>query len=437
MNKTCTCGWVSILSVLLGVLISTSVVGQEDCDGYRYRYTGSFDAFDVDYSVIYGENVVNGTLVELDMDVYTPAEDSWGNRPLIVIAHGGFFLSGSNDNLDVVPLCEDLASMGYVVASMSYRLLPVDLALEAALSGTLTTEFVKAVWRGVHDSRAAVRFFRRSVAEFDNPYGIDVNRIYLGGISAGAFIAVHHAYVDDPSEIPADIDVTEEGMGGGLEGLSGNEGYSSDVNGVFNLAGALQTTDFLLTGENEPLFSVHGTEDGTVPYGEGIISLDIAGFGVDLIDVDGSSIVHASADELGMDHCLVTVEGAGHVPHLYNNADYDLTLSALAGKLGEWACEDYVPICGGYDYNAETGVEHHTHALLAHAPVVYPNPASATGHVQVLFPQSGDWQLMTAMGQILHHGFALAGSTLTWEGLNSGWYVLKTERGHTAFVVSR
>ena len=85
--------------------------------------------------------------------------------------------------------------MGYAVASMNYRLLPIDLAIEAALGGTVTTAFVKAVWRGVHDSRAAVRFFRRSVAEFDNPYDIDVNRIYLGGISAGAFIAVHHAYV--------------------------------------------------------------------------------------------------------------------------------------------------------------------------------------------------------------------------------------------------
>lgn len=426
----------SALCVVLLLATSQTAVGQEDCDGYRYRYTGAFDGFDVDYGLVYGENTVNGDVVELDMDVYTPVGDEMSNRPLVIIAHGGFFLDGSNDNFDVVPLCEDLASMGYAVASMNYRLLPIDLAIEAALGGTVTTAFVKAVWRGVHDSRAAVRFFRRSVAEFDNPYGIDVNRIYLGGISAGAFIAVHHAYVDDPSEIPLEIDATEDGMGGGLEGLSGNEGYSSDVNGVFNLAGALQTTDFFLVGDNEPLFSVHGTDDTTVPYGEGIISLDIAGLGVDIIDVDGSSIVHAAAEELGMDHCLITVDGGPHVPHLYSASNYDLTLSALAGKLGEWACADYVPVCGGYDYTAATGVTQHAQSEPKQGPVVYPNPASTSASVLVFFPEGGDWQLMNAMGQTLVRGFATEGGELTWSDLNSGWYVVKTEHGRTPFVVS-
>lgn len=171
------------------------------------------------------------------VNVYTPEGDTQEARPLVVIAHGGFFLAGSNDGVEVVSLCEDLAQMGYVVASMSYR-------LGVNLLGDLSTEFIKAVWRGVHDSRAAVRFFRHSV-DYGNPWAIDTNRIYLGGISAGAFIALHHAYVDEQSEIPAQIDVTGVGMGGGLEGLSGNTGYSSAVNGVFNIAGALQTTDFM------------------------------------------------------------------------------------------------------------------------------------------------------------------------------------------------
>ena len=29
--------------------------GQSDCDGYRYRYTGAFDSFNVDYDLPYGE----------------------------------------------------------------------------------------------------------------------------------------------------------------------------------------------------------------------------------------------------------------------------------------------------------------------------------------------------------------------------------------------
>ena len=124
----------------------------------------------------------------------------------MILAHGGFFLDGSNDGLDVVSLSEDLAQMGYVVASMSYRLgVNITNLLE------IQDEFIKAVWRGVHDSKAAVRFFRKS-AEEGNPYGIDPNRIYLGGVSAGAFIALHHAYVDEDIEIPTQIDITELGL---------------------------------------------------------------------------------------------------------------------------------------------------------------------------------------------------------------------------------
>ena len=199
---------------------------QQECDGYRYRYTGAFETHSVTYDVQYGQNLSwNGVEEELVVDIYAPVGDVIAERPLVILAHGGFFLDGSNDGLDVVSLSEDLAQMGYVVASMSYRLGVDDLGI---LLGTavLQDEFVKAVWRGVHDSKAAVRFFRKS-AEEGNPYGIDANRIYLGGVSAGAFIALHHAYVDDDSEIPTQIDITELGLEGGLEGLSGNPGYSS------------------------------------------------------------------------------------------------------------------------------------------------------------------------------------------------------------------
>jgi len=424
VTQTATTLGLRALVLFCAYCVVQPLMSQGDCDGYRYRYTGAFDGVEVDYDVPYGENVNSGAeLEQLVVDVYTPEGDVEEARPLVVIAHGGFFLAGSNDGLDVVPLCEDLAQMGYVVASMSYR-------LGVNFFGDLPSEFVKAVWRGVHDSRAAVRYFRSS-AENGNPWAIDTNRIYLGGVSAGSFIALHHAYVDEQSEIPAQIDVTEEGMGGGLEGLSGNAGYSSEVNGIFNIAGALQTSDFLDLGENEPLFSIHGTEDETVPYGEGTISF----LGIDLIDVDGSSIVHEKAEEVGLDHCFITVEGAGHVPHidLLNPDYYDLTISALAGKLGEWACEDYVHVCGGYDYTAETGIEE---APRQAKPVVFPNPASSLGRVFATFEQPTSWALVNALGQTLDQGQATAGTSVVWQHLEPGLYVVQSEAGSTPLVVS-
>lgn len=394
--------------------------GQADCDGYRYRYKGAFDSFNVDYDLPYGENI-NWMLLseELVADVYTPSEQSDELRPLVLMAHGGFFLGGSHDGLDVVSLCEDLAQMGYVTASFSYR-----LGIDNLFA--FQTSFVEAVWRGVHDSRAAVRYFRKSV-EMGNPYHIDPERIYLGGVSAGGFIAMHHAYVDDVSEIPTYIDESEPGLGGGLEGLSGNDGYSSDIDGVFNIAGALQTADFLLLGDNEPLVSIHGTADETVPFDEGEIVLT----GIPIIDVDGSSVVHDMADMVGLENCLIPVEGAGHVPHIFDETYYDLTLSTVAGKLGEWACEGYVPVCGGYDYTAKTSVSD----LSTMQPLLFPNPASAQGRVFASFEARSEWTLVNALGAVVERGVAQAGDQVAWSGLAPGWYALRSSAGSQALVV--
>ena len=400
---------------------------QQECDGYRYRYTGAFETHSVTYDVPYGQNLSwDGTETELVLDIYAPSGDMLTERPLVLLAHGGFFLEGSNDGLDVVSLSEDLAQMGYVVASMSYR-----LGVNIANLLEIQDEFVKAVWRGVHDSRAAVRFFRKSAAE-GNPFGIDPNRIYLGGVSAGGFIALHHGYVDDDSEIPAQIDVTEAGLEGGLEGLSGNAGYSSEVQGIFNIAGALQAADYLNVGENERLFSVHGTDDNTVPYGEGMISL----MGFNIIDVDGSAVIHEQAEELGLEHCLITVEGAGHVPHIdvLNPEYYDLTISALAGKLGEWACEDYVAFCSGYDHTAPTGIREHD---AQSSPLVFPNPALAHDVIRIRFNASSEWTLTNVMGQTMEKGLAIMDSEVELEGLPVGIYVLHSNGSKQSFVVAR
>ena len=400
---------------------------QQECDGYRYRYTGAFETHSVTYDVQYGQNLsYNGVEEELVVDIYTPVGDVIAERPLVILAHGGFFLDGSNDGLDVVSLSEDLAQMGYVVASMSYR-----LGVNPLNFLEIQDEFVKAVWRGVHDSKAAVRFFRKS-AEEGNPYGIDPNRIYLGGVSAGAFIALHHAYVDVDSEIPTQIDITELGLEGGLEGLSGNPGYSSQVQGVFNIAGALQTVDYLNVGENERLFSIHGTEDNTVPYGEGMISL----IGFNIIDVDGSAVIHEQAEELGLEHCLITVEGAGHVPHIdvLNPEYYDLTISALAGKLGEWACEDYIAFCSGYDHTAPTQIEE---PMVKASPLVFPNPASPYEIIHMRFRVASEWRLTNVMGKSMGQGYASEGTVVELQGLSSGMYVLQTAQGRQPVVVAR
>jgi acetyl esterase/lipase len=60
--------------------------------------------------------------------------------------------------------------------------------------------------RAVQDGRAAVRYFKKNVAVGGNTYKIDLNNIYFAGVSAGGFVALQLAYLDEISEFPTYID---------------------------------------------------------------------------------------------------------------------------------------------------------------------------------------------------------------------------------------
>ena len=235
--------------------------------------------------------------IDLDMDIYEPVGDTLTNRPLILFLHSGAFFSGNNELDDIVDLSIASAKRGYVAASINYRL---GLNVLSTYSGE------RAVYRGVQDASAAIRYFRMD-DEFYNNYNIDINRIFAGGISAGAIGSVNAAYLDDINEIPNFLndDLNEIG---GLEGLSGSSGYSSEFNGVVNLCGAVGSRDWII--ENDiPIVSMHGNQDDTVPYDDSLVTL----FGLN-IQVDGSYIIHEKMLELNNYSQLYTYENQGHVP---------------------------------------------------------------------------------------------------------------------------
>ena len=333
--------------VILTTLFSINLPAQTGigCDGARYRYR-VFESFSVDSNILYGSNVnATGSTVSLVMDIYQPVGDVVTNRPVVVVAHGGFFIGGSNDGTDVVPLCQDLARMGYVAVSISYRLgISNFFALEASLQ--------EAVIRGVQDAKAAVRYLRKTHAEDGNPWGIDPERIVLGGSSAGAFIALHSAYVDDLSEIPSTVDFNANGLSGGIEGDSGSPGYSSDILSIFSISGAIGDVEWMSSG-NTPLVSVHGTSDGTVPFGTGYVQLS----GINVTIVDGSEIVHNQADLLGLDNCFHVFPGAGHTPHQSSTQYYDTTRAVTVGFTSRQVCPLYPPLCEWYDVDAPPPIE--------------------------------------------------------------------------------
>lgn len=388
----------------------------QQCDGFRYLQNITEDVT-VESDIVYGANVNSGGNDQtLHLDVYTPTGDSETNRPLIVMAHGGSFVAGSKTGGDVVPLCNDFARLGYVVASIEYRLGASDPGQFLPTPASAT----RAVWRGTHDARAAIRFFRKSVEEDGNPYGIDPDKIFAAGVSAGGFIALHAGYLNSENEIPEAAFGDFPGITNDLEGQSGNPGYTSEVAGVINIAGAIGDSAWIQADE-PPVISFHGDEDGTVPYGSEL--LVFLGF-IELLEVDGSASVHTRADELGMVNCFETHEGFDHVPHQDNADIYDTTLTMTKNFLFHLVC-DGEPVCN-YEFDTTTSVDEISDKSKVR---VYPNPSSDRVFVDLSAISSDQTQirLYNAMGAMVRDFGVNNESLLTIDrqGLPSGMYLLE------------
>ncbi|WP_400193375.1 alpha/beta hydrolase fold domain-containing protein [Hymenobacter sp. B81] len=291
-----------LLSLLL--LLAGAARAQIDTTGGKF-YRPLYPSVSVEQGVAYGEAVdTQGTPQVLRLDVYQPVGGPTAPRPLVILAHGGAFLFGSRTDYDVSELCRRLARLGYVAASIDYRLEPSPFTFSGA----------RAVVQATHDMRAAVRFFRRS-ALGANPYNLQPRYIFAGGSSAGAITALHTAYLDQPAELAA----LNAGVAGGLEGSSGNPGYSSQVRAVINLCGGLGNPLWLEAGD-EPLVSVHGTSDAVVPYQMGVV------FGNVLY---GSGALQPRADQVGVPNVLRPLKGAGHVPYNNSSAYMDTTFRTV------------------------------------------------------------------------------------------------------------
>ncbi|MBL4586477.1 MAG: T9SS type A sorting domain-containing protein [Flavobacteriales bacterium] len=291
---------------------------QADCTGGRYTDYDMFSGADVTSAITFGNNAsLNGTPVDLKMDVYQPTGDTETNRPVIVLAFGGSFVSGTRG--DVAFLCNIFAKLGYVAVAPDYR---VGLFQPNQLSTTL------AVVRGAHDIKACVRFLKKSVAEEGNPYGIDCSRIIVGGISAGAIAAVHAAYLDKTSEVPSYMDGAIDGIGG-IEGNSGTLEYPSDVIGVLSFSGAVGDTMWIESGD-AAIVSVHEELDGTVPY----LTQEVSVFNIPTgLVASGSGDLHKRANNVGLTNELKTYFGVeNHVGYLnpIDQAAMDFATSFLA-----------------------------------------------------------------------------------------------------------
>ena len=284
-----------VLLVLLFIM-STELFSQ--CDGrYENEIFDEVSKTIVEYTDVYNWSALDSGL---DMDIYQPVGDTVTNRPVLIFAHGGVYVAGNKNNPPMVSLCEAFAKRGYVTASIQYRLTS-SLSL---LSPDASDIFSQTVLNSVSDMKAAVRYFRKDVAENNNAYGINPDFIFVGGYSAGAVTAAHLSVIDD-NQVPAEFQSFYD-LAGGIEGNSGNSGYSSEVSGAILLAGAINTLDFI-DADDEPIVSLHASDDNTVSY-ECANALGNAS----LPFLCGSGKIHEELENVGVINDLYTFPSGGH-----------------------------------------------------------------------------------------------------------------------------
>ena len=309
------------------ILILSMIFAQQECENGRYN-TEIFSDVNITSGIFYGSNVnadfFGDVTQDLYLDFYEPINDDLERRPLILMLFGGSYIGGSRTSSDIVELCTRYAKMGYVAAAIDYR-----LTTELIWLANEETAY-KAATKGIHDLKGAIRYFRMNDALYDD-YKIDTERIYAGGVSAGAISAVNAAYLNLDSEIPDFIEnyISDNG---GLEGNSGNPEYSSDFHGIINLCGAVGHTDWIIE-DDTPIVSLHGTNDGVVPYGVGMITL----FGLNM-NVMGSHAIHNRMIDLDNNSAFLSWEGVDHTPFISSSAFMDETIEFSANFIHDLAC---------------------------------------------------------------------------------------------------
>jgi len=241
------------------------------------------------------------------MDIYQPTGDTYTNRPVILLAHGGSFIggsrrldAGSNTDPAVDTLCLHFVKRGYVTVSIDYRLAtsPLQMVTSAASAADV-------VAKAISDGKSAIRY----LVQHRTTYGIDTNNIFVGGNSAGAVMFMHIGYLDSVGECTP-LMYTALMNNGGFEGNSGNtQSYpTTKPKGIINFAGGLASVGLVSTG-NIPSVNCQGDADATVPY---TCAKALSGNCPDTLCGLGS--LKPQYVLKGINHWDTVFVGAGHVP---------------------------------------------------------------------------------------------------------------------------
>jgi len=221
------------------------------------------------------------------LDIIAPA-DLDEPRPCIAIIHGGSWSGGDKGEQAYRAYAYPFAEMGYVVASIGYR-----------LSGE--AKYPAAV----QDVLCAIRYLRANAAD----HNIDPDNVAAMGWSAGGHLALMAAYAHDNEDL---------NQSGGWEGVDGS------LNFVVNMYGPTDLT--VEVARDHPAvvkFMGHHYEDDPERYDQGSPlfyvdkgsppTLTMNGTIDSLVGVFHSEKLAAALQEAGVPYTFDRVEGWPHV----------------------------------------------------------------------------------------------------------------------------
>lgn len=287
------------------------------------RPTYGIDAVQTFKDIRYGQavNPYSGKQTELLLDLYSPGYDPRPARPAVVLLHGGYLTGGDKTGDSMPDLAITLAQRGYLVASINYRLAPVS-AISFQLLHSHPDRAQHIVEMVQEDAKAAVRFMRMMAKE----WRIDVNRIVIGGDSAGAIAALYYAYVS-----------------GAPEGKSGNAGYSSAIHSVLAISGTLRGQAFCGTIDKD--LRAHNCKISSPPAPDVVSQIsrgDVPmllwhGEKDQILPIDNARALWERAKAVGVPSFVLAIHNGGHVP-IYEGLDptkpyLEKWLSFVAGSL--------------------------------------------------------------------------------------------------------
>ncbi len=239
--------------------------------------------------------------LNLYLDLYEPQGDTAAKRPLVMLIHGGSFYFGTRNDTAISKWSQHLASLGYVAASIDYRLGFFPTAADIERAG----------YRALQDAHAALRF----LVAHQETFRIDTSMIFVGGCSAGAITALNLAFMTDETRPSASYESIINSDLGDIESSGNNIKDHFSIKCVVDMWGAVHDTS-IMRGHHIPIIAFHGNADDIVPYGY-THPFEMAGDISKLITnkIYGSSCIIDYAQKHGIKAKLYTFEGFGHSPH--------------------------------------------------------------------------------------------------------------------------